>query len=76
MRQRRNWLLGTAGLCFAGVFAALVYAPYLPRLLAEGYPQATWPAPGSYATVAGVADAGLPPRHRPRRARRESARPL
>ena len=57
MRKRRNWLLGAAGLCVGGIFAALLYAPYLPRLLAEGYPQATWPAPGSFATVEGVPDA-------------------
>lgn len=41
---------GAAAICIA---AALLYAPYLPRLLWEGYPQATWPAPGTYATVAG-----------------------
>ena len=60
MRKRRNWLLGAAGLCRACIFSALLYAPYLPRLLAEGYPQATRPAPGSYAPVAGVAHADLP----------------
>ena len=59
MPKRRNWLLADAGLCVAGISAALLYAPYLPRLLAEGYPQATWPAPGSYAKVAGSADAPI-----------------
>ena len=39
------------GLCVA----ALLYAPYLPRLIWEGYPQATWPAPGHYVRVEGGA---------------------
>ncbi len=54
--MRRNWLFTTIGLCFVGIFGALLYAPYLPRLMEEGYPRATWPAPGSFATVKGVPD--------------------
>jgi CubicO group peptidase (beta-lactamase class C family) len=53
MPKRRTMLLAAAGLCLAGVFATLLYAPYVPRLLWEGYPQATWPAPGSYAVISG-----------------------
>ena len=33
--------------------AVLFWAPYLPRLLWEGYPSATWPAPGSHVVLAG-----------------------
>jgi CubicO group peptidase (beta-lactamase class C family) len=40
-------------LAFTGIAAALLSAPYLLRLIWEGYPQATWPAPGSYASVPG-----------------------
>jgi CubicO group peptidase (beta-lactamase class C family) len=58
--MRRKWLLGATAAALAGVAAALLYAPYLPRILAEGYPQATWPAPGSYARVAGASEIGAP----------------
>jgi len=33
--------------------AALAYAPYLPRLLWEGYPAPLWPAFGSFAEIEG-----------------------
>ncbi len=33
--------------------AALAYAPYLLRLLYEGYPAAIWPAPGAFAEISG-----------------------
>jgi len=45
------------GICAALAFFALLYAPYLPRLVLEGYPQADWPAPGDFTTVAGSAQA-------------------
>ena len=34
--------------------AAVIYAPYLPRLLTERYPQPQWPSPGSFAVVKGA----------------------
>lgn len=46
-------------LLFAGASAAFVAAPYLPRLIDEGYPQLDWPAPGSFASFEG-ADSGQP----------------
>lgn len=33
--------------------AALAYAPYLPRLIYEGYPSSTWPDSGYFADIAG-----------------------
>jgi CubicO group peptidase (beta-lactamase class C family) len=54
--MRRKWLFATLGLCIACIFGALLYAPYLPRLIEEGYPSATWPAPGSFAAVKGAPD--------------------
>ncbi len=51
--------LGIAGLLVA-VAAAIVYAPHLPRLVWEGYPRATWPAPGTFAAVAGGMGDPLP----------------
>src|SRR5262245_40749545 len=54
--MRRKWLVGATAAALTGVAAALLHAPYLPRILAEGYPQATWPAPGSYARVAGASE--------------------
>jgi CubicO group peptidase (beta-lactamase class C family) len=54
---RRSLLLRgltIAGLIIVGlVSGAFVYAPYLPRLIAEGFPPPTWPARGSFATIAG-----------------------
>ncbi|MEZ5774715.1 MAG: serine hydrolase [Hyphomicrobiaceae bacterium] len=67
----RSWRLlgiGLAGVVLAAGSVALAIAPYLPRLLWEGYPSATWPAPGSYATVEGseaVAFAGASPKVAP-----------
>jgi CubicO group peptidase (beta-lactamase class C family) len=46
--------LTIAGLLIAAfVSGAFVYAPYLPRLLAEGFPAPTWPARGSFADIPG-----------------------
>ncbi len=53
-------ILFRGGLVALGLgVAALHYAPYLPRLIWEGYPQATWPAPGSYIQVDGGAGSPL-----------------
>lgn len=57
--RRRKLLYWSIGAVAAVLTAAVIYAPYLPRLLYEGYPQALWPAPGSYARVAG--GGGTPP---------------
>lgn len=43
--------------CIGGLTILLV-APYLPRLVAEGYPAAVWPAPGSFAQLPGGAVKG------------------
>lgn len=51
--MRLKLLLTGIALCAASVLAALLYAPYLPRLAFEGFPQAGWPAPGDFAAVAG-----------------------
>ena len=56
MRKRLiPWLL-----LFAAAVPVLVlaWAPYLPRLLWEGYPSETWPAPGSHVVLAGGAQGG------------------
>lgn len=34
---------------------AILYAPYLPALLAEGFPRPEWPARGFFATIPGAA---------------------
>jgi CubicO group peptidase (beta-lactamase class C family) len=49
--MKRKWLIRAALLIAAAVVAALAYAPYLPQLLWEGYPGATWPARGYYADI-------------------------
>lgn len=40
--------------CVGGLTILLV-APYLPRLIAEGYPAAYWPASGTFASLPGKA---------------------
>ena len=49
-----RWVLIPAPLAVIAI-ALLVYvtAPYLPRLIYEGYPARQWPASGSYMTVPG-----------------------
>ncbi len=56
-------LLGLLGLLVVlGAAGIAIAAPYLPRLLIEGYPAPVWPAYGSFATVAGgTAETILPP---------------
>jgi len=39
---------------FVAAAAALVVAPYLPRLVLEGYPAPQWPASGAFARVKGA----------------------
>ncbi|MEZ5924700.1 MAG: serine hydrolase [Hyphomicrobiaceae bacterium] len=49
-------------LCLLGAGGIAIAAPYLPRLLLEGYPAAIWPAYGSFAVVpGGTSEALLPP---------------
>ncbi|HUR43421.1 MAG TPA: serine hydrolase, partial [Aestuariivirga sp.] len=33
---------------------AFIYAPYLPRLMAEGFPRPEWPASGAFADIEGA----------------------
>ena len=58
-------LLGlTAGVLVAVAIAATtaaLLAPHLPLLAAEGFPKATWPAPGRYALVRGAEPPEVPP---------------
>ncbi len=56
-------LLAALGLLIAlGAAGIAIAAPYLPRLLIEGYPAPVWPAYGSFATVAGgTVETILPP---------------
>lgn len=63
LRRIRGSLLGAVALLIVGATAGVVIgAPYLPRLLVEGYPAPVWPAYGAFATVAGgTAEAILPP---------------
>ena len=44
-------------LLVGGALSAFAAAPYLPRLLAEGYPERQWPAAGHFALVAGQSEA-------------------
>ena len=52
-----RWLLLPL-LVLAGLATgAFVYAPYLPTLVAEGFPKPEWPARGTFAEIAGGAQA-------------------
>lgn len=48
------WVARALAVTAAVMAALLAYAPYIPRLLVEGYPSSTWPAPGTFATVQGT----------------------
>ncbi len=49
-----RWLVGSLLALAALPIVALAYAPYLPALVAEGFPKPEWPAPGAFADVAGA----------------------
>ena len=49
----KHWKKLTLAIVAAGAAAVMLWAPYLPRLAYEGFPAPTWPAPGSFADVAG-----------------------
>lgn len=51
----RKWLTITALGLLAIVSGLIVYAPFLPALLAEGFPALTWSGRGSFVEVAGSA---------------------
>ena len=51
----RKWLTITALGLVAIVAGLLAYAPFLPALLAEGFPALTWSGRGSFAEIAGSA---------------------
>ncbi len=59
MKRYKKVVGGLAVASVVALGAALVYAPYLPRLAEEGYPQLNWPAPGSFVTV-GKAETASP----------------
>ncbi len=52
--NRRLLLIPFAIVAAAVPALALAWAPYLPRLAFEGYPQPAWPASGSFAAVSGA----------------------
>ena len=53
-RIRPRRVLAILGILIgAGVAGVALAAPYLPRLVIEGYPAPVWPAYGSFAPVAG-----------------------
>lgn len=52
--MKKRIFLTTIALLLALAAAALAWAPYLPRLIREGFPAAVWPATGSFAEIAGV----------------------
>ncbi|MEX3008473.1 serine hydrolase domain-containing protein [Hoeflea sp. TYP-13] len=56
----RRVLLSTLLLVFLAAAVVFLAAPYLPRLLYEGYPAQRWPASGSHVTVAGSDTDPLP----------------
>jgi CubicO group peptidase (beta-lactamase class C family) len=60
-RHRRRIPATLAVIIGASAAGLVVGAPYLPRLLIEGYPAPVWPAYGSFATVAGGTAGLLPP---------------
>lgn len=49
-----RWLLLPLLALLAVATGAFLYAPYLPRLLAEGFPKPEWPARGTFAEVPGA----------------------
>jgi CubicO group peptidase (beta-lactamase class C family) len=56
----RRIILVSLALVLAAAGGALAYAPYLPRLLVEGYPAPVWPAHGSFAPITGAAPHAIP----------------
>lgn len=58
--MHRNWTWRAAAILAATAVAALAYAPHVPRLWWEGQPADQWPAPGSFAHLAGGDGATLP----------------
>ena len=56
--KRRRWIgLGAALILVCLVIGSVAWAPYLPRLFYEGFPDPVWPARGSFAEVPGTKDA-------------------
>jgi CubicO group peptidase (beta-lactamase class C family) len=49
----KHMLLSFGFILLAGALAFQA-APYLPRLMMEGFPTALWPAPGAFATLIGT----------------------
>lgn len=59
--RRFHWAAGLALATAALLTVAALRAPQVFVLASEGFPQATWPAPGSYARVEGATASGDPP---------------
>jgi CubicO group peptidase (beta-lactamase class C family) len=51
---RRHWKSILFALIVFAIGGAAISAPYLPRLVYEGFPGPVWPARGSFAEVAGA----------------------
>lgn len=49
----RKWIVGLCLLLAVGSASLLLYAPYLPQLILEGFPALVWSGHGNYATIAG-----------------------
>ncbi len=54
----KNIFLVLAFVCVSAPAITLAYAPYMPRLIAEGYPALIWPAEGEFALVPGISQSG------------------
>ena len=53
-RRLIGYAIVVIGALATAAAAATLLAPQLPVLMAEGFPKATWPAPGRYAIVEGA----------------------
>jgi CubicO group peptidase (beta-lactamase class C family) len=51
-----RWLFRTVLAIAILAAGAVLYAPYLPALVAEGFPQPEWPAKGTFSAIEGAAE--------------------
>lgn len=51
--SRKTWALVCCLALALFVVSSLLAAPYLPRLIREGFPKSTWPAPGYFVQITG-----------------------
>jgi len=52
--SRKFWALICVAALTLLVASSLLAAPYLPRLIWEGFPKSTWPASGTFAQITGM----------------------